>query len=178
LWRYLRRKFKKVPTKMLVERYFQGVPTPSGRLWQFHSMFNSIDKNISKRKSFVVWLILLCKLNKPVPTHMLNPNKNLIESSYFVDETAFNEYNMNIADLRGIKMFKNFNNWSLLYTRQKGVCAICKTGLGYLLSQNLEIHHLKRVTGLVTDDPLLNDIKNLQLVHKSCHKTTLKFKKK
>ena len=65
---------------------------------------------------------------------MLNPNKNLIESSYFVDETAFNEYNINIANLRGIKMFKNFNNQSLLYTKQKGACGICKTGLSYLSS--------------------------------------------
>jgi len=178
LWRYLRRKFKKVPTGKLIERYFQGIETPSGRAWQFHGTFNNVDKDTLKRKGSVAWLILLCKLNKPVPAQMFNPNKNLIESSYFIDETAFNEYNTNIVNLRGEKMSKNFNNWSLLYTKQKGVCDICKTGLGYLSSENLEIHHLKRVADLDVDDPLLNDVKNLRLIHKSCHKTTVKLEKK
>lgn len=178
LWRYLRRKFKKVSTGKLVERYFQGVETPSGRAWQFHGSFNNIDKDSLKRKGSVAWLILLCKLNKPVPAQMFNPNKNLIESTYFIDETVFNEYNTNIVHLRGGKMFKNFNNWSLLYTKQKGICDICKTGLGYLSAENLEIHHLERVANLDVNDPLLNDVKNLRLVHKSCHKTILKFEKK
>jgi len=178
LWRYLRRKFKKVPTDKLVKRYFQGVETPSGRVWQFHGTFNNVNKDTLKRKGSVAWLILLCKLNKPVPAQMFNPNKNLIESTYFIDETSFNEYNTNIVHLRGGKMFKNFNNWSLLYTKQKGVCDICKTGLGYLSAENLEIHHLKRVADLDVNDPLLNDVKNLRLVHKSCHKTTLKLEKK
>lgn len=178
LWRYLRRKFKKVPTDKLVKRYFQGVETPSGRVWQFHGTFNNVNKDTLKRKGSVAWLILLCKLNKPVPAQMFNPNKNLIESTYFIDETSFNEYNTNIVHLRGGKIFKNFNNWSLLYTKQKGVCDICKTGLGYLSAENLEIHHLKRVADLDVNDPLLNDVKNLRLVHKSCHKTTLKLEKK
>ena len=178
LWRYLRRKFKKVPTGKLVERYFQGVETPSGRVWQFHGTFNNVDKDTLKRKGSVAWLILLCKLNKPVPAQMFNPNKNLIESTYFIDETAFNEYNTNIVHLRGGKMFKFFNNWSLLYTKQKGVCDICKTGLGYLSAENLEIHHLEKVADLDVNDPLLHDVKNLRLVHKSCHKITLKLEKK
>jgi len=62
-----------------------------------------------------------------------------------------------------------------LYAKQKGFCDICGLGLGYLTIENLEIHHLKRVADLDIEDPLLNDIKNLRLVHKSCHKTTLKF---
>jgi RNA-directed DNA polymerase len=178
LWRYLRRKFKKVPTGKLVERYFQGIETPSGRTWQFHGTFNDANKDTLKRKGSIAWLILLCRLNKSVPAQMFNPSKNLIESNYFIDEMAFNEYNTNIVNLRNGKIFKNFNNWSLLYIKQKGVCAICETGLGYLLAENLEIHHLKRVADLDINDSLLNDIQNLQLVHKSCHKTTLKLEKK
>jgi 5-methylcytosine-specific restriction endonuclease McrA len=76
------------------------------------------------------------------------------------------------------KCLKILNNWSLLYIRHKGVCPICNKGLGYLSSENFEIHHLKRVADLDVGDPLLNNIKNLQLLHKSCHKTTLKSKKK
>jgi len=178
LWRYLRRKFKKVSTKILVERYFQGVDTPSGRTWQFHGTFNNVNKDTLKRKGSVAWIVLLCKLNKPLPAQTFSPNNNLIKSSYFIDEVVFNNYNTNIVNLRGDNMFKNFNNWSLLYTRQKGVCDICKTGLGYLSSENIEIHHLKRVADLDVNDPLLNDVKNLCLVHKSCHKTTLKSEKK
>lgn len=174
LWRYLRRKYKKVSTGILVERYFQGIDTPSGRVWQFHGTFNDVDKDTLKRKGSVAWIVLLSKLNEPVPAHTFSPNKDLIKTTYFVNETAFNNYNTNIVNLRGGK-FKNFNNWSLLYTKQKGVCEICKLGLGYLTTENLEIHHLKGVADLDVDDPLLNDIKNLRLVHKLCHKTTLKF---
>ena len=76
------------------------------------------------------------------------------------------------------KEVKNFNKWSLLYTKQKGLCAICGTSLGYLISENLEIDHLERVADLYVYDPKLNDIENLRLVHISCHKTTLKLKKK
>jgi group II intron reverse transcriptase/maturase len=108
LWRYLRRKFKKVSTSILVERYFQGIDTPSGRSWQFHGTFNNASKDTLKRKGSVAWIILLCKFNKPVPAHMFSPNKNLIESSYFISEIPFNEYNTNIVNLRGGKMFKNF----------------------------------------------------------------------
>lgn len=175
LWRYLRRKYKKVPTGILAERYFQGVDTPSGRTWQFHGTFNNDNKDILKRKGSVAWIVLLTKLNQPVPVHMFNPTNDLIETTYFVDETAFNNYNTNVVNLRGGKMYKNFNNWSLLYTKQKGVCVICRLSLGYLTIENLEIHHLKRVADLDVDDSLLNDTKNLRLVHKSCHKTTLKF---
>lgn len=178
LWRYLRRKFKKVSTGKLVKRYFQGIETPSGRAWQFHGTFNKLNKDTLERKGSVAWLILLCKLNKPVPAEMFNPNKNLVESCYFIDETAFNEYNTNIAHLRDGKLFKNFNNWSLLYTKQKGVCDICKTGLGYLSAENLEIYHLETVADLNVDEPRLNDVKNLRLIHKSCHKTILKLEKK
>ena len=70
------------------------------------------------------------------------------------------------------------NNSSLLYKKQKEVCPICNTGPDYLSSENLEIHHLKRVVDLDVDNPLVNDITNLQVVHKSCYKITLKVMKK
>jgi len=64
-----------------------------------------------------------------------------------------------------------------LYKNQNGICPICNQGLGYFNSTDLEIHHLKRVS----DTPLgemkdLNKVENLQLLHKECHKTTLKIK--
>jgi hypothetical protein len=65
-----------------------------------------------------------------------------------------------------------------LYIKQKGVCDICNTGLGYPLAENLETHHLKKVADLNINNLLLNDRTNLRLVNKSCHKTTLKLEKK
>lgn len=174
IWRYLRRKYKKVSTKNLVNRYFQGIETPSGRAWQFHGTFSSVDKDTLKRKGAVAWLLLLSKLNKPVPAHMFSSSKALIKSTYYIDDSQFNESNLKVIKLRSKE--KSIDKWSLLYKRQQGLCAICGQGLGYLISENLEIHHLKRVSELEINDSRLKDIDNLQLVHKSCHKTTLNLK--
>lgn len=174
IWRYLRRKYKKVSTQILVDRYFQGIETPSGRAWQFHGIFNGVNKDTMKRKGSIVWLLLLTQLNSPVPAHMFCPNKKLIKSSYYIDESAFIEYNLKIVKLRFKE--KSVNKWSLLYEKQKGVCDICRNDLGYLISENLEIHHIKKVSELDILDIRLKEINNLRLVHKSCHKTTLKFK--
>jgi len=174
IWRYLRRKYKKVSTKNLVSRYFQGVFTPSGRTWQFHGTFNSVNKNTMKRKGSVAWLLLLSKLNKPIPAQMFSPSKALVKSSYYIDNSLFNEYNLRVVELRSKK--KSVDKWSLLYKGQKGLCCVCGQSLGYLISENLEIYHLKKVSQLNVGDSSLKDINNLQLIHKSCHKTTLKLK--
>lgn len=174
IWRYLRKKYKKVSTKNLVSRYFQGVQTPSGRIWQFHGTFNSVNKDTLKRKGSVAWILLLCQLNKPVPAQMFSPGKALVKSAYYIDDSLYNEYNVKVVKLRNKE--KSVDRWSLLYKRQEGLCCICGQSLGYLISENFEIHHLKRVSQLDVGDFSLKDINNLQLVHKSCHKTTLKLK--
>ena len=174
IWRYLRRKYKKVSTKNLVSRYFQGVHTPSGRTWQFHGTFNSINKDTMKRKGSVAWILLLSQLNKPVSVQMFSPNKALVKSTYYIEDSLFNEYNLKVVKLRSKE--KSVDKWSLLYKRQKGLCCICGQSLGYLISENLEIHHLKRVSQLNVGSFSLKDINNLQLIHKSCHKITLKLK--
>lgn len=174
IWRYLRRKYKKVSTKNLVNRYFQGVQTPSGRTWQFHGTFSSVNKDTMKRKGSVAWILLLSQLNKPVPVQMFSPSKALVKSTYYIEDSLVNEYNLKVVKLRNKE--KSVEKWSLLYNRQKGLCRICGQNLGYLTSENLEIHHLKMVSQLDIGDSSLKDINNLQLVHKSCHKTTLKLK--
>ena len=174
IWRYLRRKYKKVSTKNLVSRYFQGIKTPSGRTWQFHGTFNSVNISTLKRKGSIAWILLLSQLNTPVPAQMFSPTKALIKSTYYIDDSLFNEYNIKVINLRSKE--KSVDKWSLLYKKQKGLCSICGQNLGYLISENLEIHHLKRVSQLDVGHPGLKDINNLQLVHKSCHKTTLSLK--
>jgi RNA-directed DNA polymerase len=174
IWRYLRRKYKKVSIKNLVSRYFQGVHTPSGRTWQFHGTFNSVNKDTMKRKGSVAWILLLSQLNKPVPAQMFSPSKTLVKSTYYVDDSLFDEYNVKVVKLRSKE--KSVDRWSLLYKRQEGLCCVCGQSLGYLISENLEIHHSKRVSQLDVGDFSLKDINNLQLVHKSCHKTTSKLK--
>ena len=174
IWRYLRRKYKKVSTKNLVNRYFQGVKTLSGRTWQFHGTFNSVNKDTLKRKGSVAWILFLSQLNKPIPAQMFSPSKALVKSTYYIDDLLFNEYNVKVVKLRSKE--KSVDKWSLLYKKQKGLCCVCGQSLGYLISENLEIHHLKRVSQLNIGDSSLKDINNLQLIHKSCHKTTLKLK--
>jgi len=173
-WRYVRKKYRKVPVEDLIERYFQGVETPTERTWQFHGTFNEVNKDTMKRKGKIAWLLILSCLFSPVPAQMFSPKKCLLESTYYIDESTYNEYNLNIVKLRNKE--KSANKWSLLYTRQRGLCDICEHSLGYLTSENLEIHHVKRVSELNIGDPRLKDIDNLRLVHKSCHKTTLKSK--
>jgi len=53
IWRYLRRKYKKVSTKNLAKRYFKVAQTSFGRTWQFHGTFNSVNKDMIKRKGVV-----------------------------------------------------------------------------------------------------------------------------
>jgi RNA-directed DNA polymerase len=174
LWRYLRRKYKKVSTSVFINRYFQGIETPSGRTWQFHGTLNRINKDTMKRTGKVVWLLLLSKLNSLVPAHSFSPSKKLMESTYYFDEYVFNEYNLKMVKLRSKK--KSVNKWSLLYEKQKGLCDICGASLGYLISENLEIHQVEKVSNLSIVDSKLKDINNLRLVHKSCHKTLFKLK--
>ena len=170
----MQRKYKKVSTKDLVSRYFQGVSTPSGRTWQFHGTFNSVNKDTMKRKGSIAWLLLLSQLNKPVPAQMFSPSKALVKSTYYIDDLLINEHNLRVVELRSKE--KSVDKWSLLYTEQKGLCSICGQSLGYLISENLEIHYLKKVSQLNVGDSRLKDIDNLQLVHKSCNKIIIKFK--
>lgn len=100
VWRYLRRKYKKVSTKNLVSRYFQGVHTPSGRTWQFHGTLNSVNKDTLNRKGSVAWVLLLSQLNKPLPAQMFSPSKDIFKYSYYIDDSSFKKYNVKIVKLR------------------------------------------------------------------------------
>jgi hypothetical protein len=119
----LRRKYQKVSTKTLVNRYYRGIQTLSGKTWQFHGTFSDVNKDTLKRKSSVAWLLLLSRLNNFVPTHMFSPSKSLLKSTYYIDESIFIEYNLNVIKLRDKK--KSVEKWSLLYKKQRGVWDIC-----------------------------------------------------
>ena len=127
-----------------------------------------------KRKGSVAWILLLSQLNKPVSAQMFSPSKALVKSTYYIDDLIFNEYNLRVVKLRSKE--KSVDKWSLLYKRQEGLCCICEQSLGYLISENLEIYYLKRVSQLDIGNFSLKDVNNLQLVHKSCYKTTLNLK--
>jgi 5-methylcytosine-specific restriction endonuclease McrA len=62
------------------------------------------------------------------------------------------------------------NNWSELYKKQRGVCSECGQSLGYLLSENLEIHHVQQVAFSNPKDRV-NRLSNLRLIHKTCHRS-------
>jgi retron-type reverse transcriptase len=99
IWRYLRRKYKKVSTKSLINRHFKKIKTSFGRSWQFYGTFKCVKKNTTKRKVNVIWLSLLCELNNPVAAYMFCPSENLIKSIYYIDEIIFNKYNLKILKL-------------------------------------------------------------------------------
>jgi hypothetical protein len=97
----------------------------------------------------------------------------LLKSSFYVNPEESIKYNTKTVAFRS-KEDTSSNNWSQLYNLQKGFCPLCNQGLGYLLEDALEIHHKTEVRRLPVGDPLLSDISNLQLVRKTCHKSTLK----
>jgi RNA-directed DNA polymerase len=180
LWRYLRRKYKKVSTGRLIERYFQGVSTPTGRTWQFHgtkskSKSNQLLSLLKDRRGDIKWLILLCKLNTPVPAHMFKTSPKLRSTSKYVCGQEHTGWHERIVSLRSQSWS---NNWTELYKRQKGLCPLCKGSLGYLLEENLEIHHKETVAkaartgvrGITSQE--INGLENLLLLHKTCHKGT------
>ena len=172
LWRYLRRKYKKVTTPHLVERFFQGIPTPSGRLWQFHGTYTNQTVAAKLRRGEVRWLILLCKLNTPVPVHTLKTSKALRSTSQYVDGSSHLGWHNLMIDSRSSTAGTS-NNWTELYKRQKGLCPLCNTPLGYLLEDNLEIHHVDSIADAVKTNQAshqVNRLDNLMLVHKTCHK--------
>jgi len=103
IWRYLRRKYKKVSVKNLINNYFKGINTPSGRTWQFHGTLNDVNKYTKKRKGIVVWLLLLSKLNKVLPAHVFSPSKTLVRSTYYINESVFTEYDLKIVKMRSKK---------------------------------------------------------------------------
>ena len=172
-WRFLKRKYKKVTVPRLIERFYSGVENKYKRKWLFHATWFGANPQTKKRKGSVVWLLLLCKLNKPLPAHMFFPENKLLSSCYYINKIPFTEYSNNLINLRNAG--KSFNNWTLLYNKQKGFCTICKQPLGYLTDTNLEIHHISPVSkaNTVKQIEMLNKIDNLELVHITCHKSTL-----
>lgn len=173
LMRYLKRKFPKVSKTTLIERYFTGGKNPGNRTWRFHGTLQTLDAKSLKRKGEIVWLLILCQLNSPISYTNIRPNKKLLESSYYVNPEESIKYNAKLMAFRSNGK-TCFNSWSQLYNLQRGICPICKQGLGHLLEDSLEIYRKIEVRKLPVGDPLLSDINNLQLVHKTCHKATLK----
>ena len=165
-WRYLTKKYKKVSRKILIKRYYQGIENPSKRLWHFHGTWEKASNDTKLRKGNVTWLILLSKLVKGIPAHMLRAPQNMLNTPIYIDSTPYEEWSTYIFKRRNSG--KSSNNWSDLYKKQKGVCMVCEESLGYLLEENLEIHHVKPLsTNKESKD--VNNIKNLWLIHKSCH---------
>jgi RNA-directed DNA polymerase len=165
-WRYLTSKYKKVSRKILIQRYYQGIENPSKRLWHFHGIWEKASKDTKSRKGNISWLLLLSKLVKGLPAHMLRAPHKVLNTPIYIDSSPYEEWSTYIFNRRNSG--KSSNNWSDLYKKQKGVCMVCEESLGYLLEENLEIHHVKPLSQN-KDNNNINDINNLWLIHKSCH---------
>jgi hypothetical protein len=66
------------------------------------------------------------------------------KTSFYIDSKPFEKWSTNMFKLRNVG--KTSNNWSELYKQQKGICVACGGSLGYLLEENLEIHHINQVS--------------------------------
>jgi len=176
-WRYLKKKYKKVRVGTLIERFYSGVENKYKLSWLFHATWFNANPQIKKRKGSVVWLLLLSKLNKPLPAQMFSPKNELLNVSYYINNQPSTNYLNELINLRNTAVSNLSNNWSLLYNKQKGFCNICKQPLGYLIDANLEIHHIKPIATAKTlkQIEMLNSIENLELVHITCHKSTLRI---
>lgn len=165
-WRYLRKKYKKVSTKILIERFYK---IQEESRWHFHGVWNNASLDTLKRKGKINWLVRLTKLNSGVPAHDFRANNEVLNYSCYLNSIFFDEWSKRLF----IKRTSNFksNSWDLLYNKQDGLCPMCNTSLGYLNERTLEIHHLKQVSQLDSKDNLINNVTNLVLLHKECHKT-------
>lgn len=164
-WRYLHRKFSKTPRPRLVSRFYQGVASPRGRLWDFHATWTEPSVDAKRHCTDVIRITLLASMVKEVPAHMFRVSRDL--GNPFVDSTPFDEWNLRIQSYREIFVDGKGNEFSRLFIRQKGICPVCNQGLGYSTSSNLEIHDLRpfyknsEVPG--NDNPL-----HKSLVHSWC----------
>ena len=140
-WRYLHRKFSKTPRPRLVSRFYQGVPSPRSRLWDFHATWTKPSVNAKRHCADVVWITLLASMVKEVPAHMFRASRDL--GNPFVNPTPFDEWNLRIQSYREILVDGKGNEFSRLFIRQKGICPVCNQGLGPLTSSNLKIHNLR-----------------------------------
>lgn len=103
-----------------------------------------------------------------MPSHMFRSPNLVLKTSMYVNSKPYEEWASKLLARRNSGKAKN--NWSELYKRQGGVCTECGQALGYLNTDNLEIHHIKQVSR--TDDKdQLNRLTNLKLIHKTCHRS-------
>jgi len=167
-WRYLRRKFKKVSVSKLIERFYKINDNSS---WHFHGTWNNARLDTLKRKGKINWLIRLTKMNSGVPAHDFRANNEVLNYSYYLNSEFFDKWSKRLSSKRTCNFESNL--WDLLYNKQNGMCTMCNTSLGYLNERTLEIHHLKQVSQLDSKDLLINNVNNLVLLHKECHKTIL-----
>lgn len=140
-WRYLHRKFSKTPRPRLVSRFYQGVPSSRGRLWDFHATWAKPSVNAKRDCADIVWITLLASMVKEVPAHMFRAFRDL--GNPFVDPTPLDKWNLRIQSYREIFVDGKGHEFSRLFRRQKGICPVCNQGLGSLTSSNLEIHNLR-----------------------------------
>lgn len=120
-WRYIRRKYKKVPVHLLIARFYKRVPSPTGRTWQFRGIWNADSTKLTRRAGRVSWLLILCKFVKPVPAHMLRATNYVLNVSYYIDLKPYEKWVTGVQSKRNAGT--TTNKWSELYKRQKEICS-------------------------------------------------------
>jgi hypothetical protein len=111
-WRYLRKKYKKVSVKILIERFYK---IHEGSPWHFHGVWNNASLDTLKQKGKLNWLTRLMKLNSGVPAHDFRANNEVLNYSYYLNSTFFDKWSRRLS----IKRSSNFDSssWDLLYNK-------------------------------------------------------------
>ena len=128
-WRWLRRKFKKASTKILVSRFYAGAPT--GLAWHFHATWNNASKDLLKRKGKILHIILLTRLTPGIPAQAFKPTKEIINESYFINQEGSINWNTSINKY---KSKGNYENFELNFTINNKVYAHCASKIWVTLT--------------------------------------------
>ena len=150
LWKALKKKHPTIARRQLANKYFKKVGDNN---W----VFTCVQSKVGTMTLYQI-------ANTPIKRHTiclhLNPylSKN---TSYYEKRIARKSRHSVLLNKKG----------SLLLNKQKGICPVCNAEL--LNNEELEIHHVKP-----RKDGGADEIKNLVILHKVCHKQVTYSKSK
>lgn len=106
-----------------------------------------------QRKSYKLFSLASVKIHRYIMVKSLNPF--VLENYNYFESRTLNQWYKSISDFK-LK----------LLSKQKGQCPVCKESLKLLNEEELEVHHIQPREYLGNQA-----IKNLLLLHKTCHQS-------
>lgn len=158
---WAKKKYKKIPMNVLVDKYFKD-----GKTWGFYGQYQKPKKNDKKRNRHKVVLIKHIAL-KTLPAQQFILNVKLRGKSYYEEPTLFSIEQAKLSYKRERYKAKTVE---YLIGKQNGICLYCNS---FIKEEDLvNIHHLYELKVCRNEKEIKesNKIKNLVALHKECHK--------